>query len=136
MSPFCPGRTLADCPSPNAAEWRSDIRDMVERGMSAAEIQDALEARTGGNLSGSPGREVSYAVPVGFGLLALGVLGAVLFRLRRAGSAEGVAAPKGTKPVPDDGRASPAREVREETGVDDARLDDELRRTEVNPDDD
>lgn len=136
MSPFCPGRTLADCPSPNAAEWRSDIRDMVERGMSAAEIQDELEARIGSNLSGSPGREVSYAVPIGFGLLAFGVLGAVLFRLRRARSAPGAALPK-EENVAAAARSNPvAAAAPDEVGVDDARLEHELRRTNVDPDDD
>lgn len=111
---------------------------MVERGMSAAEIQDALEARIGGNLSGSPGREVSYAVPIGFGLLAFGVLGAVLLRLRRTRS-----------PVPADSDAGGTKaegQARSDAGgvaagtsealVDDARLDDELRRAEADPDDD
>jgi cytochrome c-type biogenesis protein CcmH/NrfF len=54
MSPFCPGRTLADCPSEYAAEWRRDIRQMVAEGKSASEIQAELESRVGGNLSGIP----------------------------------------------------------------------------------
>src|SRR5690606_18610544 len=52
MSPFCPGRTLSDCPSEYATEWRSDIREMVAQGLTAEQIQTALEKRVGGNLSG------------------------------------------------------------------------------------
>ena len=107
MSPFCPGRTLPDCPSPNATEWRADIRSMVARGMSADEIQDVLESRSGGNLSGSPHREVGYAVPIGFALLA-GFALLIIFRRLRSGD-------------PSRGASSDALE-----DVDDARLADEL----------
>lgn len=37
-SPFCPGKTLKACTSPNAARLRRDIQDMVKRGMSDADI--------------------------------------------------------------------------------------------------
>ena len=33
MSPYCPGRTLADCPSPDAAALREEIRDRIEAGV-------------------------------------------------------------------------------------------------------
>lgn len=83
MSPFCPGRTLDDCPSEFASEWRRDIRAMVAKGMSAAEIQDELESRVGGNLSGIPNRESSYALPIIFATGAALVLYFVFVRLRR-----------------------------------------------------
>ncbi len=37
-SPFCPGKTLKTCTSPNAAKLRREIQDMVKRGMSDADI--------------------------------------------------------------------------------------------------
>lgn len=37
-SPFCPGKTLKACTSPNAARLRREIQDMVKRGMSDADI--------------------------------------------------------------------------------------------------
>lgn len=83
MSPFCPGRTLDDCPSEYAAEWRRDIRAMVQKGMTAAEIQDELEKRAGGNLSGIPNRESSYALPIALATGAALVLYFVFVRLRR-----------------------------------------------------
>lgn len=135
MSPFCPGRTLADCPSNYAAEWRADIRDMVARGMSSSEIQRELEARAGGNLSGSPNRDASYGLPIVFGVLAFSLLGAVLLRLRRAGD-RGDSKPsrRDTSEASLDG-ASPDRREKQsrdgphgkaESAVDDARLDAEL----------
>jgi cytochrome c-type biogenesis protein CcmH/NrfF len=89
MSPFCPGRTLSDCPSEYATAWRKDIRGMVGRGMTAAQIQDELERRAGANLSGSPRREVSYGVPVALSVFSFAVLGAVFLRLRKGRSGEG-----------------------------------------------
>jgi cytochrome c-type biogenesis protein CcmH/NrfF len=82
MSPFCPGRTLSDCPSEYAAEWRRDIRTMVAEGLSASEIQARLEARVDGNLSGIPNRDASYALPMGLAAAAALLLFFVFMRLR------------------------------------------------------
>ena len=83
MSPFCPGRTLADCPSEYATEWRSDIRKMVAAGFTADQIQAELEKRAGNNLSGIPNRESSYIVPISLSVAAALVLYFVFARLRR-----------------------------------------------------
>ncbi len=83
MSPFCPGRTLSDCPSEYATEWRSDIREMVAQGLSAEQIQSVLEKRAGGNLSGIPNRESSYILPIALSLVAGLVLYFVFALLRR-----------------------------------------------------
>lgn len=83
MSPFCPGRTLADCPSPSAAEWRRDIELMVAEGREAPEIQEVLSQRVALDLSGSPQKDASYAVPVALALSALLLLAFIFFRLRR-----------------------------------------------------
>ena len=80
MSPFCPGRTLSDCPSPNAAAWREDVRAWVESGVSDEEIVARLQARTSVDLSSVP------ASPLGWSLLvALLMAGTALgvFALRR-----------------------------------------------------
>jgi cytochrome c-type biogenesis protein CcmH/NrfF len=82
MSPFCPGRTLSDCPSEYAGQWRHDIQRMVDQGKTPAEIQKELERRAGGDLSGSPNRGVGWGLPIGFSLAALLVLGGVLRYLR------------------------------------------------------
>ena len=46
-SPFCPGKTLAMCPSPNAAEVRRDIQDMASKGMDKEAIKDAVVSKYG-----------------------------------------------------------------------------------------
>lgn len=107
MSPFCPGRTLSDCPSEYATEWRRDIRRMVAEGKSATEIQDELERRAAGNLSGIPNNQSSYAIPIGFALVAGVVLYFVFARLIRGvgvsadtGSEGRVASKERTKSAP------------------------------------
>lgn len=115
MSPFCPGRTLADCPSEYAGEWRKEIRGWVAEGRSAPDIKDELERRAGANLSGSPNRDASYLVPVGIALGGFGILALLFVRLRR--SKEPDAAPKDAPGEPDG----------EAPSVDDTRLEQELR---------
>jgi cytochrome c-type biogenesis protein CcmH/NrfF len=47
MSPFCPGVTLHDCPTENAAELRERIVAMVEEGFTRAQIVDFIENEYG-----------------------------------------------------------------------------------------
>lgn len=46
-SPYCPGQSLAMCPSANAAQTRQDIQQMAREGMDADEIKDVLLERYG-----------------------------------------------------------------------------------------
>jgi cytochrome c-type biogenesis protein CcmH/NrfF len=73
MSPFCPGRTLSDCPSPNASAVREEIRAWVGEGRSDAEIRERLRDRFGDSLAGEPqsawGRVLPIAAIAGVGLL-------------------------------------------------------------------
>ena len=46
-SPFCPGKTLAMCPSPNAAEVRMDIQNMAKTGMTVDEIKEKVVIQYG-----------------------------------------------------------------------------------------
>lgn len=78
MSPFCPGRTLSACPSPNAHAWRDDIRKWVREGVPAGEIRDRLTKRNPEhNLTGSPPTYAKWAL-IGVGLLSVIVLIAAL----------------------------------------------------------
>jgi cytochrome c-type biogenesis protein CcmH len=54
MSPFCPGVTLHDCPSPAAVELRRRIEDWARSGMSEARILERLEAEYGPEIRGAP----------------------------------------------------------------------------------
>lgn len=72
MSPFCPGRTLSDCPSPNAAAVREQMRAWIDEGRSDSEIRAELRARFGDALAGEPespwGRLAPLALIAGVGL--------------------------------------------------------------------
>ena len=80
MSPFCPGRTLADCPSPDAAALREQIRAMLQDGVSEERVRSQLREQYGDIVVGVPRGAVGWALP-GV-LLALGV-GVLIYALRR-----------------------------------------------------
>jgi len=46
-SPFCPGKTIAMCPSPNAAEVRMDIQNMARAGMTVDQIKEKVVTEYG-----------------------------------------------------------------------------------------
>ena len=66
MSPFCPGRTLADCPSPQAQTLRSWILVQEAAGRTRAEVEAELLERYGDEILAAPRAR-------GFGLAAYGV---------------------------------------------------------------
>lgn len=75
MSPFCPGRTLATCTSPAAAELRTEIETRSAAGESADVIVESLVARFGETIRGLPKAEgiglFVWAAPLGIGMLLL-----------------------------------------------------------------
>ena len=113
MSPFCPGLTLADCPSPAAFTLRDEIEARLEKGESREAIVDELVARYGTQIladpSDTPIGAVVWGVPIA--LSALAALGLAWF-LRRATRA---------------GHQEPGVAVAGPPGLD-ARLDEELDR--------
>jgi cytochrome c-type biogenesis protein CcmH/NrfF len=65
MSPFCPGKTVAACPSPNAQAWREDIRVWVAQGESNDQILQRLQARAPEfDLAGRPGGAWGWGLPL------------------------------------------------------------------------
>ena len=80
MSPYCPGRTLEACPSPDALAVREEIRAALRAGEPADSIRARIEARFGQAVVGLPQSSLGRALPVL--CLALGALGLVLV-LRR-----------------------------------------------------
>ena len=117
MSPFCPGRTLAACPSPNAAKWRSDVRGWLDDGVEQGEIRERLQVRFPKmNLSGAPKTGLGWKMPVLVGLFSFLALAGVLRYFRRGTTG---AAPE----------SEPARDEGKEERLD-ARLDDELEQLE------
>jgi cytochrome c-type biogenesis protein CcmH len=63
MSPYCPGRTLSECPSPQAQTLRMWLVVQEAAGRSEAEVKDELVERYGQQLLPAP-------PPAGFGLAA------------------------------------------------------------------
>ena len=94
MSPFCPGRTLADCSSPQAASLRMWIAVQAAAGRTRVDVEEELLERYGEVLRAAPlptGFGVAaYAFPV-IAFLAGGVLVAVFLRRQTRG---------GTKAIP------------------------------------
>jgi cytochrome c-type biogenesis protein CcmH/NrfF len=81
MSPYCPGRTLADCPSPDAGAVRDEIRAALRAGEPVASIRSRIESRFGAAVVGVPTTTLGWALPIL--MLAAGAL-VLVFVLRRA----------------------------------------------------
>ncbi len=86
MSPFCPGRTLADCPSPDAHAVREQIRDLLAAGVAESQVRARLEQTYGDAVVGVPRSALGWLLPVLLLLAGAGLLVAVLRRLSAAGS--------------------------------------------------
>jgi cytochrome c-type biogenesis protein CcmH/NrfF len=54
MSPFCPGLTLANCPSPDAETLRVSIRARLDAGEAPDSIVESLVAAFGEGIRGAP----------------------------------------------------------------------------------
>ena len=89
MSPFCPGVTLAECPSPQAYELRLWILMQSSAGASRDEIETVLYDRFGEQIRSAPRAEgwglAAYAIP----LLGFLVGGAVVILFLRKWVAPG-----------------------------------------------
>jgi cytochrome c-type biogenesis protein CcmH/NrfF len=94
MSPFCPGRTLAACPSPQADQLRQWILFQAAAGQSEEQVEEMLFERFGDVLLSAPKAEggwgvSAYAIPAGGFLLGGGVVVFVIFRMARRGDGLG-----------------------------------------------
>jgi cytochrome c-type biogenesis protein CcmH/NrfF len=87
MSPYCPGRALAECPSPQADQLRLWIIAQARAGKSRAEVQAELAANFGDQIRQAPRAEgiglIAYAVPAAFVVVGAALLAVFL---RRSGS--------------------------------------------------
>ncbi len=85
MSPFCPGRTLTDCPSPDAAALREEIRQRLASGVSEDAIRRELERRYGMAVVPEPRSAWAWIIPLGFlGAGLAGLIAAFRSLARRA----------------------------------------------------
>lgn len=116
MSPFCPGRTLADCPSPYARDVREQIRDALAGGMASDEVAARVTAELGDEVRGRPQSAWGWWMPA---LVTLGGVIAAVLVIRRLG-ARGRGEPSLSAPAPSSAEEPLA-----------ARLEAELRRLDA-----
>ncbi len=105
MSPFCPGRTLAACPSPQADQLRQWILFQAAAGQTQEELEAQLYERFGDVLLSAPKAEggwgiSAYAIPIGGFLLGGPLVAFAIFRLARG--REGARAASDAPSVPHD----------------------------------
>jgi cytochrome c-type biogenesis protein CcmH len=81
MSPFCPGRTLADCSSPDAAAVRKEIHEALASGEQPEAIRARIETRFGDHVVGVPRQLLGWLLPI---LVLLAGAGGLVWVLRRA----------------------------------------------------
>jgi cytochrome c-type biogenesis protein CcmH len=78
MSPFCPGRSLNDCPSSQATELRGQIYTLLEQGKSKDQVLNELYGQYGDQIRAMPKSEgfglVGWASPFVFLFLGLTIL--------------------------------------------------------------
>ena len=78
MSPFCPGRSLNDCPSSSATDLRNQISDMLSEGKTKEQVLSELYNKYGEQIRAMPKKQgfglVGWLSPLAFVLLGLGIL--------------------------------------------------------------
>jgi cytochrome c-type biogenesis protein CcmH len=89
LSPFCPGRSLNDCPSSKAQELKDELRGRLQAGESRDVILEDVFARFGDQYRAVPvfagiGIFV-WLVPIGFVVIGL-VVAALMARGKRCGA--------------------------------------------------
>lgn len=118
MSPFCPGRTLAECPSPQADELRIWILTQAAAGASQAEIEEALYERFGDQILSAPRPEgwglAAYVIPIVGFVVGGGLVWLALRRMVGGGQRAPAPAPP-VRSVSDD--AELERRIDEELGA-------------------
>jgi cytochrome c-type biogenesis protein CcmH len=87
MSPFCPGLTVASCPSPGAEQMRQEVRQRLAAGDGERTIVAALVEEYGSDILGAPPARrwgLALWIPPALALLMGG--GALALWLRRRAS--------------------------------------------------
>jgi cytochrome c-type biogenesis protein CcmH len=103
MSPYCPGRTLLDCPSGQATELREWIAEQEEAGRDREEVEAQLYEQFGDVILQAPKATgfglAAYVIPIVVAVLGAGVL--VIFLRRQAASTPPPSAPVAIAPDPE-----------------------------------
>ena len=89
MSPYCPGRTLAECPSPQADQLRLWILDQASAGATREEVEQAMFREFGDQILTAPRAEgwglAAYVIPLAGFFLGGGIVVIVVRRLMGSG---------------------------------------------------
>ena len=92
MSPFCPGVSLADCPSPDAHRLRAWILVQEAAGRSRADVEAELLERYGEQILSAPRLRgfgvTAYAIPIGVFVAGGGLVWLFLRRQTRSARVE------------------------------------------------
>lgn len=101
MSPFCPGKNLDMCTSPNAAAVRRDIQDLAAQGKTKDQIKQQILEQYGEEFRVIPptARDSSFLLGIiiaGF-FAALGLLFVVTRSRKRSGGAQGASTEEPTE---------------------------------------
>lgn len=88
FSPFCPGRSLNDCPSSKAHELKVEMRVKLEQGVPEQQILSEVFEKFGDKYRAVPlfegiGRWV-WLAPMGFLLLGILIITGVVFRRKKS----------------------------------------------------
>lgn len=106
MSPFCPGRTIANCPSPQAVELQVSIKEKLSQGESPEQIEAELYATFGDDIRAIPQARgfnlLAWVVPGLFFLVGLFVLSRWLPGWRAARASAGPATVASVEPELDE----------------------------------
>ena len=93
MSPFCPGRTLAACPSPQSDQLRQWILFQASAGQTQDQIEESLFERFGDAMLSAPRAEggwgiSAYAIPIAGFLVGLVFVAWMITRLAQGGGSQ------------------------------------------------
>ena len=102
FSPFCPGRSLNDCPSSKAHELKADMRAQLEQGVPPEQILSQVFEKFGDKYRAAPTFEgfgrFAWLAPITFLLLGALLALAVVFRRKKSGPVAPKAADLGIPP--------------------------------------
>jgi cytochrome c-type biogenesis protein CcmH len=98
MSPYCPGRTLIDCPSGQAGELRDWIAAQEQAGRSRDDVEEELYAQYGDVILQAPRARgfglAAYVLPIVAFAVGGGIVWVFLRRQAAAGAGGAIARPR------------------------------------------
>jgi len=119
MSPYCPGRTLAECPSPQADQLRLWILDQASAGATREEVEQAMFREFGDQILTAPRAEgwglAAYVIPLAGFVLGGGIVILVVRRLMAPGPESKNLTEKTSAPASIDPEIQ--RRIQEESGA-------------------